>query len=181
MLHWLRARSDIGKTAAALYGSIVTQARSASFYAAAGVPDTMEGRFGMIGVHMFLALERIRLEGDSSQRLGRALLEAAMTDIDDSLREIGVSDLGVPRRVKKAAAALMEQLDAYRAATAGPSPRDDLARHLAHHVYLDRGGGAPAAVADYMIAAAPALAAQPWSAIAEGTIAFPAFDYRSPT
>ena len=107
MLTWLRSRSLSGRTASGLYGSIVAQARQPAFYAGGGVPDTLEGRFGMIVVHMFLVLERLRRDGDNGQVLGRALLEAFATDMDDSMREIGIGDLSVPRRVKKAAAALL--------------------------------------------------------------------------
>lgn len=174
VLNWFRSRSNTGRTASALYGSIVAQARDCAFYADGGVPDTTEGRFGMIGVHMFLVLERLRTEGRAGQELGRALLETMMTDIDDSLREIGFSDLAVPRRVKKAAAALHEQLAAYRAAAAGASG-DALASLLAHHVYLDRETGAPERLAAYMAASARHLEQQPLTRLANGEVTFPAF------
>lgn len=172
VLNWLRSRSSTGRTASSLYGSIVAQARQPAFFEFAGVPDTMEGRFGMIGVHMFLALERLRAEGDAGQELGRGLLECFMTDIDDSLREIGISDLGVPRRVKKAAAALHEQLDDYRAAA---SDRSALERHLAHHVFLDRAQSRPAPLVRYMDAARHALDGQAGADVLAGRITFPPF------
>lgn len=170
MLNWLRSRSNTGRTASTLYGSIVAQARQPAFFADSGVPDTMEGRFGMIGVHLFLVLERLRSEGEAGQAIGRALLERVVTDIDDSLREIGISDLGVPRRVKKAAAALHEQIDDYRAAGAD---RAQLCQRLAHHVFFDRPGGDPERLAGYVAAARAQLDAAPATDILRGIVRFP--------
>lgn len=169
MLTWLRSQSLTGRTASALYGSIVAQAREPAFFADLGVPDTMEGRFGMIGVHMFLVLERLRREGNEGLRLGRALLETFATDIDDTLREIGVGDLSVPRRVKKAAAALHEHLIAYRAAIADHS----LEGPLRSYVYLNRPEADASALAAYVQAALEALEREPWHKIAAGPIPFP--------
>ncbi len=174
MLSWLRSQSAPGQTAAGLYGSIVTHARETSFYLAGGVPDTMEGRFGLIGVNMFLALERIRLEGDRGQEVARALLEAFMTDMDDNMREIGIGDTVVPRRVKKAAAALQEHLAAYRGAVAAPDDRA-LTDLLARYVYFAGDSGQPARLAAFMRRAAPHLNAQTWEALTAGTLSFPPF------
>jgi len=174
VLNWLRSRSLSGQTAAGLYGSIVAQARNAAFYAAGGAPDTMEGRFGMIGVHMFLVLERIRHEGNAEKGLGRALIEAFVSDMDDSMREIGIGDMGVPRRVKKAAAALHEHLDSYRAALSSGDDRS-LAEALRRYVFLETGTAAPQRLASYMRTASADLDKQPWPAIARGHISFPTF------
>jgi cytochrome b pre-mRNA-processing protein 3 len=174
VLTWLRSRSPAGKTATGLYGSIVTQARVPAFYLAGGVPDTMEGRFGVVGLHMFAVLERIRQEGAVGQALARALLEAFMTDMDDNMREIGVGDTVVPRRVKKAAAALQEHLAAYRAArTAGDAAA--LSAALTRYVLLDGSSGTAIALATYLDRTEQHLATQSWAVIAAGRITFPTF------
>ena len=173
VLTWLRSRSWTGKTATALYGSIVTQARDRAFYARGGVPDTMEGRFGLIVAHTFLVLERIRAEGAGGNDIARALLETFMTDMDDSMREIGIGDMAVPRRVKKAAAALHEQIEAYREAIANPS---DVALIAASEKYVLLGSaGDASALARYIRRAANDLAQQPWASVAGGRVTFPAF------
>jgi cytochrome b pre-mRNA-processing protein 3 len=174
VLTWLRSRSRVGETAAGFYGSIVAQARTPAFYAAGGVPDNMEGRFGLIGVHMFLVLERIRLEGEKGNEIGRALLEAFMTDMDDNMREIGIGDTVVPRRVKKAAAALREHLEAYRAAFAQVDDAQ-LTELLARYVYLEGGAGEPAHLAGYMRRAARRLGDQPWADVGSGKLSFPTY------
>jgi cytochrome b pre-mRNA-processing protein 3 len=169
---WLRLQTLAGKTAAGLYGSIVTQARDPSFYVAAGVPDTMEGRFGVIGIHMFLILERIRGQGAGGAELARALLEAFMTDMDDNLREIGIGDMGVPRRVKKAAAALHEHLDSYRAAIAAPTDVA-LIDAVTRYVFLGDKQGRAELLAGYIRRAAQDLGKQSWDQIRAGHLAFP--------
>ena len=174
MLTWLRSRSLSGRTATGLYGSIVTQSRLSSFYTEGGVPDTVEGRFALIGVHMFLVLERLRGEGAAAQELGRALLETLMTDLDDNLREIGIGDTGVPPRVKKAAAALQEQIVAYRGAMASDDD-EPLANCLREYVYLEGPSPAAGRLARYVRQCSRELATQTWGEIKAARISFPSF------
>jgi cytochrome b pre-mRNA-processing protein 3 len=116
MLTWLKQRQDQRQKARSLYGSIVTQARSRGFYGDCGVPDSAEGRFEMIALHLVLVLRRLADAGDPGKRLGQALTEVLVTDLDDTLREMTVGDLAVPRHVKRAIAALLERHAAYGAA-----------------------------------------------------------------
>src|SRR5262245_25415781 len=82
------------------YRSIVAQSRQVKFYADWGVPDTVTGRFDMISLHMALMLRR--LSGDPVGRpFAQALVEVFFRDMDRSIRELGVTDIGVPNRVKK--------------------------------------------------------------------------------
>lgn len=127
MLNWLAKRADATRKAENLYGVVVAQARNPSFFRDFGVIDTLEGRFEMIVLHMFLVLERLR--GRAPADASRALIERFVTDMDDCMREIGVGDLTVPKKVKRAAAALYERADSYR--RAGAAGDDALAKALA--------------------------------------------------
>ncbi len=118
MLTRLRLWRDRHQKARSLYGSIVTQARSRGFYAHWGVPDTAEGRFEMIVLHLVIVLHRLGQEGRAGHRLARALTEAFAVDLDDNLREMTVGDLAVPRHVKRAVGALHERHVSYGAALA---------------------------------------------------------------
>ena len=81
------------------YRSIVAQSRQPRFYAEWGVPDTVTGRFDMVSLHLALLLRR--LKGDESAReFSQALVELFFQDMDRSIRELGVTDLGVPKKVK---------------------------------------------------------------------------------
>lgn len=133
MLNWLRRRSKTGRTASEIYGSIVTQARVPAFYESLGVADTMEGRFGVLLVHLFAVARRLATEGDAGRELSRAVIEAFVTDMDDNMREIGVGDLSVPRKVKKAAAALYDWGSDFEEALAS-TDRSRLAAALARRV-----------------------------------------------
>jgi cytochrome b pre-mRNA-processing protein 3 len=120
VLSWFHARARDRRTAKELYGAIVTQARQPRFFADGGVTDTPEGRAATIMLHLFLMLDRLDCEGVAGKALGRRIAEAFVTDIDDSLREMGVGDLAVPKNVKRAAAALYERSHAYRVALEAP-------------------------------------------------------------
>jgi cytochrome b pre-mRNA-processing protein 3 len=119
MLAWLRNRGNLRRTARSLYGSIVTQARRPGVYAQWGVPDTPEGRFEMIALHLVLALRRLSSEGEPGRALGQALTETFVVDLDDTLREMTVGDLAVPRHVKRAVAVVHERYASYGAALDG--------------------------------------------------------------
>lgn len=120
MLRWLTRKTARQTTARELYGSIVTAARTEVFYADWGVPDTPEGRLEVLLLHLVLVLDRLDAAGETTEPLRRALTETFVVDMDDNLREMGVGDLAVPRRVKKAAAALYDRHRDYAAALAAP-------------------------------------------------------------
>lgn len=121
MLGWLTGKSEAQRTAGELYGRVVAAARQPRFYAEMRVPDTLEGRFEMVVLHLFLALEALRsasVGGDDE--VSRLTIEAFITDMDDSMRELGVGDLTVPKKVRRAAAGFYQRAGAYRAALAAP-------------------------------------------------------------
>lgn len=141
MLRWLRQRSELRLMGRELYEKIVAQARSEAFYRDLGVADTMEGRFEMIALHLHLVRERLRGEGAVGQRLGQMVLEHLIADMDDALRQMGY-DMGVPRRVKKAAAAFGDRSRDYAEGmrhAGGPDAararRDRLETALLTHVF----------------------------------------------
>lgn len=126
-------RDAVLAEASEIYGNVVAQARSVPFYAALGVPDTPEGRIELIMLHLVLVLRRLGRDGDAAAPLARAVTEAFVVDMDDSMREMGVGDMMVAKRVKKAAAGLFDRLDAYGGALAA-ADRERLAGSIAHHV-----------------------------------------------
>lgn len=163
MLRWLTQRADNSRKAEELYGSVVTAARQPAFYETLGVPDTPEGRFELVVLHLFLALEVLRAKGTAAEGLVRRTIEAFVIDMDDCMREMGVGDLTVPKKVKRAAAAFYERATSYRRglAEAGSPERGwpELSKTLRGYVYsgsAERGDDA-AALAVYMHTASTAL------------------------
>jgi cytochrome b pre-mRNA-processing protein 3 len=131
----LTARSELTRTASRIYGSIVAQARQSTFYEPWGVPDSREGRFEMLALHMALVMLRLGRVGNAGQDLSRTLAETFIADMDDNMRELGIGDLAVPKKIKRAAAALYDRHRDYGAAlTAGDET--GLARSIAEAVTL---------------------------------------------
>lgn len=109
----------------------MAHARQPVFFARYGVQDTPEGRAAVIILLLFPVLERLQGAAPGERRIARLVCETFVTDIDDCLREMGVGDLAVPKKVKRAAQALGERCLAYRRAAASPEPVAALARELA--------------------------------------------------
>jgi cytochrome b pre-mRNA-processing protein 3 len=171
----LAGRAPQRRAGSSLYEAIVAQARSEPLYRELGVPDTVHGRFEMIVLHLALVLARLELEGDVGQETGRAMLEAFVADMDDACRRLGIGDMGVPRHVKKAAAAVLERGNAYRAAIADSTEGDALAAVLAAEIWRAPGEGVhgAAALADYVRRAVASLEMQDGAALIAGGVDFP--------
>lgn len=97
---------------------LVERARTACFYAAHGIPDTLDGRFELIALHAFLVLHRIRGE-PSAQPFGQALFDAMFADMDRALRELGTGDLSVGKQVKRMATGFYGRISVYQAGIDG--------------------------------------------------------------
>ncbi len=115
----------------ALYMNVVSQARNPWLYEEGGVPDTLDGRFELILLHLFLTLRRMS-ESEETQALRQQVMEVFMEDMDRSVRELGVSDTGVGKRVKKMAAAMYGRFAAYDTALEQAS---DLEEALERNLY----------------------------------------------
>jgi cytochrome b pre-mRNA-processing protein 3 len=131
---WFKSRAQDRRTAVDLYGAVVTQARQPAFFGAEGVSDTPEGRIAMIVAVMFPVLERLAAEGSRMDRVARYLTETFITDVDDTLREMGVGDMAVPKKVKRAAQSLGECCLAYRRAVQTADPATALSAEFATSV-----------------------------------------------
>jgi cytochrome b pre-mRNA-processing protein 3 len=171
MLAWLSRRSHRRRNARELYGSIVTQARVPTFYTAWGVPDTVEGRFEMLVVHVSVVLDRLSQEGREGATLARAVSEAFIADMDANMREMSFGDLAVPKEIKRTAAALFDRHGAYRGPLAARQPALLLRALEAQLAYLVPAGGLDAGgIAHYMLEAADGLGGQPGSALLAGRL-----------
>ena len=171
MILRLFRRAPRGDTITALYGTIVAQARAPAFYQAYAVPDTVNGRLEMVMLHAVLVL--LRLEGEAAplRDLGQELFDHFCRDMDDSMREMGVGDLAVPRRMRWIGTAFYGRLAAYRAALAAPGD-GALAAALERNVFGGAAAGEAAfRLAAYMREAARRLALQ--DGFVRGELAFP--------
>jgi len=118
--------------AAALYARAAEQAREPGLFEACGIPDTLDGRFDALALHAALMIDRLRREPDG-EALAQAFFDAMFRHLDLTLREIGVQDLGVGRRIKIMAEGLHGRALAYREALAGgAAPLGDVLRRNAY-------------------------------------------------
>lgn len=125
MRAWLNRSQTARRKAVDLYGMVVAAARRPSFYGPGRVSDTPEGRFDLIALHLFLVAERLTRVKAEGEEQARHIIEAFVTDMDDCMREMGVGDLTVPKRVKRAAAVFYERAGLYRDALAVRTKQDD--------------------------------------------------------
>jgi cytochrome b pre-mRNA-processing protein 3 len=110
--HFRKPRRAPRGTIEAIYGMIVTQAREPMFYEDLGVPDTVNGRFDLILLHLWLLLRRLRTAADGAE-LSQALFDRFCEDMDDNLREMGVGDQTVPKRMRAFGEAFYGRTRAY--------------------------------------------------------------------
>jgi cytochrome b pre-mRNA-processing protein 3 len=156
----------------ALYTRSVEAARAPVFFERLGVPDTLDGRFDLIGVFAALTIRRLRNAEPPGPKLAQAVFDAMFADLDFTLREMGVGDLSVAKRMREMWEAFHGRAMAYDAPLA-QADHHSLADALGRNVWR---GEAPAGAADALaravLAQDAALAAQPLSALAAGKIRF---------
>lgn len=128
-----RRNSANEAAASRLYEQIVARARMPRFYTEGGVPDSLDGRFELLVLHMALVMRRLKALGEPGAELARRLAETMLSDMDGNLREMGAGDLGVGRRVKQMAQALYGRIAAYEAGLAEGS--DSLCEALRRNLF----------------------------------------------
>jgi cytochrome b pre-mRNA-processing protein 3 len=178
ILPGFRRRSQ-ARIIAALYGAVVAQARSPVFYADYSVPDTVEGRFDLIVLHLVLLLRRLGQEtgketepGKSlGQNLGQDLFDEFCRDLDANLREMGVGDLAVPKRMQRFAEAFYGRQSVYGEALAAAG-QGDFEKALARNIYQGSEGDDAARLAQYARAVVADLDSQRDDALNRGDVTF---------
>src|SRR5207248_1301977 len=113
-----------------LYTGLVTRARDPIFHTRFAVPDTIDGRFDLLTLHAFLILDAVTSQGLAGAKLGTDLTSVIFAGFDEALRELGVGDFGLSRRMKAMAGAFYGRLEAYRAAGTPAALAQVLTRNL---------------------------------------------------
>ncbi len=160
-------------SAVKLYGSIVAQARLPVFYQDFGVPDTLEGRFVLLSLHLFAVLHRLKAEGRIARDLAQDLTDRFSEDMETVLRELGVSDLKIPKKVRGLAASSAALLQAYEEAFALGD--EALAAAIAASLPLEgaSAGAAGGRLAPYLKGVVRHLEAEAFAGLSVGELEFP--------
>ena len=170
-----------------LYGAIVAQARITTFYTRYGVSDSVDGRFELIVLHLVLVLRRLggeqtagptqgsRRQGSprAAARIGQQLFDVFCRDLDDNLREMGVGDLAVPRKMRTFGEAFYGRQAAYSAALGATDDRE-LEKALARNIFgLAETDENAARLARYARATVESLSGEAEDALLAGKVMFP--------
>ena len=163
-----------------LYENVVQQARRTELFRDLGIPDSVDGRFESIVLHLVLVLRRMRADFPEGEDVAAVLQEVFIADMDRSLREMGAGDLGVGRRVQQMAEGFMGRLASYEAALdeiAAGGGENGLRAALQRNVYgtLPEEAVDPAGLLGYVRAQMQALEAQEGPGLRAGRPEFAPF------
>lgn len=151
-----------------VYAAIVAAARHPLPYVSWGVADDIDGRFNMIVLHMFLVLDRLKGEDPLFRQ---HLVDEFFADMDRSLREMGVGDISVGKKVRKMAEAFYGRVAAYDMGSV--ESRDALAAALSRNFFPEGNGSGAEKLADFTLAARAHLARTATNRLLGGNIDFP--------
>ena len=157
-----------------LYDQILAQARDPSLYVDGRVPDTVEGRTDMMLLHLFLLMHRLNGETGEIHAVARDVCDRFFTELDHAMREMGVGDLAVPKRMRKIADIYAGCSSSYGNALQSADDTE-LPQALLRNVYARREDRRPQAslLADYVRRAAAVLAGVPAARLISDPIPFP--------
>lgn len=146
MLNTMRRGKQQRQAAERLYAQLVARARQPVFFARFAVPDTLDGRFDLLTLQAWLLLAQLK----DDPALAQALVDRIFIGFDEALRELGVGDIGLGRRLKAMAAAFNGRLEAYGAATT----EEEMAAALGRNLYRGAPPACIGALAAYVLASA---------------------------
>ena len=156
-----RPRERLGEP---LYELAVRQARDPRFYTDLGVADRIDARFELYTLHVQLLVMRLREEGERGAEAGQALFDTYVSALDHTLRELGVGDISVGKKMRKLGESLYGRMTAYE----GPLRAGDaqaLAAGLARNVFESDDPAVGAALAAYALESRRRLAEQDFAAV----------------
>jgi cytochrome b pre-mRNA-processing protein 3 len=142
-----------------LYARTVDQARDPAFFTALGVADEIDARFELYTLHVLLLILRLRDEGEAGAEIAQELFDVYVSALDNALRELGVHDVTMAKKMRKLGEALYGRMTAYEAPIRA-ADRAALAEALARNVYAGADGETGDRLADYALRARAGLAAQ---------------------
>ena len=154
----LREKAAPGREA---YGLAVTRARAREFYVDHGVEDRIDARFELYTLHVLLLVLRLRdADTPAARDAAQDLFDTYVSALDNALRELGVGDVAVSKKMRKLGEALYGRMQAYETAVRA----DDavgLAEALDRNVYAGSGAEHAPWLAAYALECRARLAAQP--------------------
>lgn len=158
----------------ALYAAVVSQSRNPSFYLEFGAQDTPTGRFEVYSLHVVLLLDRLKRNGQQAADTAQALFDTYVRSLDDALRELGVGDLSVGKKMRKLGEAFYGRVKSYQDAFAALPDEAELQDLLVRTVYAETAADAEPRLRAYVLAQKAALEAAPLEGFLAGEVAWAA-------
>lgn len=117
-----------GPDAGALYGAVIAEARTPSWYREGRVPDSLDGRFAVLSTLTALTILRLEDGDEDSVRHSVALTESFIADMDAQMRQEGFGDPSVGKQVRSMVGALAVRVDLWRGVRNSDSGWDEATR-----------------------------------------------------
>ena len=156
-----------------LYDSAAAQARQPAFYAAMGAPDSVEGRFELYTLHVALLLRRLKGQGPQAAETAQGVFDAYVKALDHALREMGVGDLSVGKKMRKLGEAFYGRVKNYDEAFAALPDIAPLAALIGRTVLMGVTAADAAPFVAYATAAMVGMDAQPLETLLQGDVSWP--------
>ncbi len=161
----------------ALFKALSAQARQPVFYASLGVADTVEGRFELYVLHLVLVLHRLKGRGTQAAETSQATFDAFLRNLDEGLRDMGVGDLSVGKKMRKLGEALYGRIKGYDRAFADADTSLALEGLVHRTVFQEQPSPGAAPLARYIAAAAAGLDAQPLEQVMAAELVWPEVEH----
>ena len=164
----LLAKNPVRAAARRLHAAAAAQGRTPALYLDMGAPDTIEGRFEMLTLHVILLVDRLK-DTPAAEDLRQALFDVYLRDLDGALREMGVGDLSVGKKMRKLGEAFYGRARAYDTAFKALPDLEALSEVVSRTALADADG---APLAAYVARMRQALAAQDIAALVAGDVSW---------
>ena len=156
-----------------LYAGLVDQARRPALYRDLGVADRIDARFEVYVLHLSLLLARLKGEGEAGAEIGQAVFDTFVGALDDALRELGVGDLSVAKKMRKLGEAVYGRILGYQKAVEAQD-REALSGLLARAVFAEESKAEQASgLIDYTLRMDQALKDMRAEGILRGRVVWP--------
>ncbi len=160
-----------------LFKALSVQARRPVFYESFGVADTVEGRFELYVMHLVLVLHRLKGQGGEAAETSQATFDTFLRNLDEGLRDMGVGDLSVGKKMRKLGEAVYGRIKSYDRAFSEPDPVQALRQLIVRTVFQERAEEGAGPLARYASATAARFAAQPLAEVLQSRLDWPEVEH----
>ncbi len=171
MIWPFKKKSTYNDQVHAVYNAIVAQSRQPVFYTDFLIPDDVTGRFDVLSLHISLVFIRLRETKGKEKEFSQSLFDLFFKDMDQSIREMGVSDVGVPKKIQKMGSLFYGLLEKLTNAL-DEKDENSLAKVINRNIYGDKDQNKAEKLSKYVLSLEKKLNAQDISEILAGKLEF---------